>query len=286
MFYPHPKDTLNLLHVLIALFILMIITALVIWKIRSKPYLAVGWFWFIGTLVPVIGLCQVGMQAWANRYTYVPYIGLFIALTWWLSDLSAKLPHKKIILSVLAGLILLALGVRTYVQALFWNNDVLLYSYSIKTTKNNWFAHYMLGYSFSLSGDYKSAIDQLEKSVEINPDNADALSELAQAYLITGEVNKAQTIYNRMLVPKSQDEITKHKRVILRECDYARIKELYVSSALNMANIHIQKGNLDEAEKWFKEALQVLPDSQKAKEGLEQIRILRNNRSTDANGQK
>ncbi len=283
IFYTHPLNTVPLWRTLAALGLLVIVTIFVICKIRSKPYLAIGWFWFLGTLVPVIGLFQVGLQAYADRYTYIPYIGLFIIITWLVCDVADNLPKKKTILSITAALVLFAIGVKTYAQTMFWNNDFLLYSHAVNVTENNWWAHHFLGRAMAEHGDYENAVAQLEKSVEIYPDNAEALYILAQTYIMTGDVNDAQVIYNKMLSPQQVQDANLQKNISVSPTDYQRVKELYVSSTINLANILAQKGHLDEAEKWFKDALRVLPDCKAAKDGLEQIKKMREKQIEDSN---
>ena len=114
--YPHPGNSLPLWKGAVAALVLVFITTMVIWKVRKIPYLAVGWFWYIVTLIPVIGIVQVGVQALADRYTYITLIGLFVVIAWGANDLLSKLPHRKIMLGTIVAILLPILMVLTWKQ--------------------------------------------------------------------------------------------------------------------------------------------------------------------------
>ncbi|HBG26229.1 MAG: hypothetical protein A2Y10_08100 [Planctomycetes bacterium GWF2_41_51] len=277
IFYPHPKGTVETWQIVGAVFVLLFITVIALLEIRKKPYIAVGWFWFLGTLVPVIGIFQVGLQAYADRYTYIPYIGLFILITLWICDISTKLPKQKLILSITAGLILFSLGVKTYVQTMYWNNNLLLYSHAINVTKNNWWAYNFLGKALASQGEYAEAVEHFKKSLEIYPDNASVYYELAKTYLEKGDVNEAEIMYQRLLPPLPKD-LNAPRGVDTSRYDYPMISAIYVNANINLARILVQKGDLIEAERRFKEALRIAPNAKAAQEGLEQIKKMKNNK--------
>lgn len=278
IFYPHPKGTTPLLEVLISLIILIGITILVLRTIRSKPYLAIGWFWFIGTLVPVIGLFQVGMQAWANRYTYIPYIGLFIALTWLIADLTAKINSKKVLCAVLASLLLFALAVKTYVQTIYWQNNRVLYAHAIDAVENNWWAYGFLGTALGLEGEYAEAEKMLTKSLEIFPDNATMYAELVKIYLYRENWTQAIKMYEKLLGPLP-DDINSERNVNTRRFDYDMLRNFYVNANVNMAIALKNVGRYEESEKRFKEALHIVPGLPLAEEGLKEISEIKNKAS-------
>jgi len=121
--------------------LLLGVTLLVLLGGRRRPYLPVGWFWFVGTLVPVIGLVQVGSQAYADRYTYIPYIGLFIMMAWGVPDLLKKWKYRKEILLALSALSILCLSIITWTQVGYWQDSITLYDHTLKVTDNNWFIY-------------------------------------------------------------------------------------------------------------------------------------------------
>lgn len=283
IFYPHPKGGIGLWQITTAVLILGLLIFIALKKIRTRPYIAVGLFWFLGTLVPVIGIFQVGLQAYADRYSYIPYIGLFILITWWIYDSSAKLKHSTFIFSLIVGMILIALGIKTYVQTLFWTNSLTLYSHAINVTKDNWWAHNFLGKEFAFREKYAEAIEHFKKSLDIYPDNAGVFYELAKTYIITGDVNEAAKMYEKLLAPLP-DDINTPRRVNVSRADYPLIRDLYVSSNIDLARILLEKGDLDQAERRFKEALLYAPDSEEAKEGLNIIaEIKKKKQAEDAN---
>ena len=139
--YPHPGNSLPLWKGVAAGLALVLITILVIRKARKIPYLAVGWLWYVVTLIPVIGIVQVGSQAMADRYTYITLIGLFVIIAWGANDLLSKWPHRKICLGTLAAILLPVLIVLTWKQVQYWENSITLFKHTLKHTSNNSIIH-------------------------------------------------------------------------------------------------------------------------------------------------
>jgi c-di-AMP phosphodiesterase-like protein len=121
----------------------------------------VGWFWYVGTLVPVIGLIQAGDQGMADRYTYIPLIGVFIIISWGVSELVKNWRHGRIELALTASTLLLALSICTLLQIRHWKNDITLFTHALKVTENNFVAHNNLGAALARQGKRKYAIPQL-----------------------------------------------------------------------------------------------------------------------------
>jgi hypothetical protein len=139
--------------------LLVIITIACLWLWRAKPWLPVGWFWFLGTLVPVIGLIQVGAQAMADRYTYIPSIGLSIMVAWGFWTVGQQLRFPHVTLRLAAGAALIALGVMTYRQTGLWRDDFTIFSHTLKVTTRNALAHSRVGSGYAERGDYDLALD-------------------------------------------------------------------------------------------------------------------------------
>jgi tetratricopeptide (TPR) repeat protein len=272
IFYPHPIGTIPLLHTLGALAVLIAITIFAVRKLKDRPYIAIGWFWFLGTLVPVIGLCQVGMQAWANRYTYIPYTGLFIAIVWWLSDVLAKLNVKKTFCSVCAGLVLFALGLKTYVQTMYWQNNITLYSHATQVVKDNWWAYGFLGIALGLQGEYDEASKMLSKSMEIYPENATIYYEFAKISMFKGDWKQAIKMYEKLLPPLPEDLNAPRNDFDTARFDYPMLRNLYLNANVNLAIAFENDSQYKQAERRYREALRVAPDLPAAKEGLEKLR--------------
>jgi hypothetical protein len=270
IFYPHPKGNTPLWQIAGSALILIIVTSLALWKLRKRPYIAVGWLWFLGTLVPVIGIFQVGLQGRADRYTYIPYIGLFVIIAWGVFDLSAKLQYRKVIFSLAAGVLLSALSVKTYIQTIYWHDSISLYAHAIKAVENNWWGHYFLGKRLASQKEFKGAIVQFEETLRIDPQNANVYHGLAKAFLDNGDVNKAVKLY-RQLLPPLPDDLNESRSVDTSRNDYPVLKDLYVNANINFGIALARQGNPAEAARRFKEALRVAPDATTARKELENI---------------
>lgn len=189
LFYPHPHHV-PFLKIAGSAAALILITAMSARSLRSRPYLAVGWFWFLGTLTPVIGIVQVGRQAMADRYTYIPHIGLFIAVVWgaaeWLrrrNQLAAGAYGAIAALIICAGLSLR--------QSVYWKNSVNLFERSLAVTANNALAHNNLGAAYAVEGRFAEAIEQYREAVSIWPGYAKAHHNLGTEYSKQGLSDKA-----------------------------------------------------------------------------------------------
>ena len=158
VFYPHPGNALPLWQVLGAILLVGGACVPAIRSLKKYPYIAVGLFWYLGMLVPVIGLVQVGQQAMADRYTYIPMTGLFIIIAWGFSDLSTKWHYRKIVLTLFAVIILLVLAVSTFFQLGYWRNSVALFERAVSITENNYLAHNNLGAALLEKGKFDKAV--------------------------------------------------------------------------------------------------------------------------------
>ncbi len=267
IFYPHPKGDISFWQIAAALFVLSFITFLAIWKIRRRPYVAVGWLWFLVTLVPVIGIVQVGLQGWADRYTYIPYVGLFIIIAWGACDLPAGVQYQKTIFSLSACIILLSLGAKTFIQTLYWQNNIMLYGHAAKAVENNWWAYSFMGKALASQGEFNEAILQFEKSLKIYPENITVNYEMGKAFLGAGDANDAVKLYQQMLGP-----LPDNPNEPVKVDDNPVLKEMYVNANINLAIGLARQGNLKESARRFEEALRVAPDAEAARKGLEDLK--------------
>lgn len=176
-FYPYPTHLPAPWKVAGALFLLGCLSILVIRQRRNRPYLLAGWLWFLGTLVPVIGLVQVGNQAMADRYTYVPLIGLFMAIAWGVADIA----WARKALPALAAMVILGLAVMTWRQANTWHGSISLSRHAIEVTQGNYEAYCMLGIALTDQGKPKEAVEQFQEAVRIKPKSAYIHTGLANA---------------------------------------------------------------------------------------------------------
>lgn len=179
LFYPHPGYSLKVSHVVAALIFLLAVTALVVHQRRYR-YLAVGWLWFLGTLVPMIGVIQVGVQAMADRYAYLPFIGLFIMICWGVADWSGQRHISPAWLATVSVAVLLALTVTARVQLGHWADNVTLWSHTVQVTGPNFIAENSLGIALQRAGRPEEAITHVRAALAIKPDDAASNLNLAE----------------------------------------------------------------------------------------------------------
>ena len=191
--YPHPGDTLPAWRVLIATAVLLGITAFV-WKFRSRRYLPVGWFFFLGTLVPVIGLVQVGEAAMADRYAYIPLIGIFVMIAFGVADL-AQAKTWGLLPAIPAAAALIALSIMTYHQIGYWQTSEELWSHTLAVTQNNFVAEDNLGGALILEGKEEEAHSHFEAAARINPKDPMSHSNLGTYYMTHNQMSEAAKQY-------------------------------------------------------------------------------------------
>jgi Tfp pilus assembly protein PilF len=166
---------------------------------KKLPALPVGWLWFLGTLVPVIGLVQVGSQAIADRYSYLPSIGLFVAAVWGMAALTSAWQSQKQMCSAVAGAALAACCWGTFVQLQYWQNGVTLFGHAIKVTENNGYAYTYLGDALIKAGNFQEGADDLSKAEQLQPRNPEVPARIGSAMMARGDVKSAITYYRRAL---------------------------------------------------------------------------------------
>jgi Flp pilus assembly protein TadD len=203
VFYPHP-GSLPLWQVLGAVLLLIAVTILVIRTANRFPYLTMGWLWFTGTLVPVIGIVQVGGQAMADRYTYIPLIGLFVMAAWGTPELLKKwqptrfpTPRKEALFAS-SALVLLSLFIVTRTQVGYWRNNIALYDHSLKVSPSD-VIYCSRGLAYGKLGDNRQAISDYDRAIEINPKDVESYSNRGVAYRKLGNYRRAIEDYDRAI---------------------------------------------------------------------------------------
>lgn len=199
VFYPHPENRLPVWEISLALIALIGITAAAFVFRKKAPYYVTGWLWYLGMLVPVIGLVQVGWQGHADRYTYLPQIGLYIAATWALTDLTRSWRFQWIALGAAAVAIVSALSCLAWLQTSYWRDSETLFTHALAVTSNNDVALNNLGIIFLDKGQLDDAISKLQAAIELRPENAPAHDNLAKALLRKGQVAEAMVHYRKFL---------------------------------------------------------------------------------------
>ena len=198
MFYPHPGPS-PFWQVLGAVLLLVAVTFAVIRAAKRSPYLPVGWLWFTGTLVPVIGIVQVGSQAMADRYTYIPSIGLFIMTAWGVPVLLKKHRYAKEILAASSALCLLLLFALTLAQVGYWRDSISLFDHTLDVTENNYYIHTSRGGVYNDLGNYTRAIADFDRAIQLNPRFAMAYNYRGYALDSLGYRIKAMEDFDRAI---------------------------------------------------------------------------------------
>ncbi|MHC4259743.1 MAG: tetratricopeptide repeat protein [Planctomycetota bacterium] len=197
MFYPYPDKTKLLWQAVAFAPLLVIISVAVVLLMHRRKYLFTGWLWYLGTLVPVVGLVQVGGQAYADRYTYVPLIGLFIIIAWGVPDVLPKRRSLKPVLGASAVAVLLALSICAHQQQRYWRDTITLCEHALDVTdpNRNYVAHFCMTEDLLHRGEIDKAIYHNQKSLEIKPNYFKALGGLAVAFARKGRTDLAVDCY-------------------------------------------------------------------------------------------
>jgi tetratricopeptide (TPR) repeat protein len=199
VFYPHPLHGLSLSSIAFSAALLAGITALAVTVGRSFRPLSMGWWWYLGTLLPVAGIIQVGSQARADRYAYVPLIGIFIIAAWSAARLVARAPKLKAAVAVAAVAAIAALSLVTRAQIPYWKDSVALFSRAIAVVPNNAIAHNNLGMALVVAGRLPEALPHFKIAVVLTPDDTDARSNLGNALRTLGRAAEAVPEYEKAL---------------------------------------------------------------------------------------
>ena len=197
VFYPHVP--VPAWQAALSALLLLGVTLACLAQARSRPWLLAGWLWFCVMLAPVIGLVQVGWQALADRYTYLPLIGVFIMLAWGPGPFGLKSSAGRFGLASSAGLVLVACLALTRVQLKHWQNSVALFSQALKVTPGNWLAHNNLGTALAEQGKLDEAAEHFRTAIQINPTYDDALNNLARFLAERGQLDEAKARLETLL---------------------------------------------------------------------------------------
>jgi Flp pilus assembly protein TadD len=269
VFYPHPGQSLPMWQAAAAGLLLLLISIALIRAGRRQPYLAVGWLWYLGTLVPVIGLVQVGAQAMADRYTYVPLIGLFIMAAWGVPELLAQYRYRRIVLASLATILLATFTMVTNLQVRHWRNSLTLFQQAVEVTADNYVAHDSLGNALAQQGMLDQAIVHYRESLRIKPNLVNTHNNLGVALLQKGEINRAMAQYYQALRLKPDSAETHNNLGVALftagQLDQAighyltaiKLEPAFGKAYNNLGNALARKGKLDEAISQYSKALEL-----------------------------
>ena len=248
-FYPHPGQW-PVWQVGIAGALVLALSALAVWNLHRRPYLFVGWFWFLGMLLPVCGIVQVGLQSMADRYTYIPSIGLLLAIAWGAAELLRRRPQFQPFAALACGLIVVALAASAWRQQKHWSNTLTLFEHALAVDPDNWLGHNMVGLVYAANGEramnrgnmqaahahHRRAAEHLGRSVELNPHHYLSFHNYAWSLYRLGRVEEAVDQFRRAI-----------------DCSDFGYSRLYLAVAL------ADLGRDDESDREFREATRLLP---------------------------
>jgi tetratricopeptide (TPR) repeat protein len=268
-YYPHPRSSSP--YALLSLLLLTAITLLVVRYVKRAPYLGVGWLWFLGTLIPVIGLVQVGSQAMADRYTYIPSIGLYIAFAWGLAAVLSRRPALRPVAIGIVSLLLIALSSLTWIQIGHWRDSGSLYQHAIEVTEGNYLAHNGLGNLFLREGRLEEAAFQFERALAAAPDFADAHNNLGLVLKNRGDLAGAAERYRHAIRvrPGFAQAHSNLGNVLARQGDFSGAAEQFGRAIeidpgrpgpyINLGNLYVRQGLYTRAVAEYEKAIEIEP---------------------------
>jgi len=270
--YPMPSDfQLPSMKVALAVTLLIFVSAAIWLNRKGAPYLPVGWLWFLGTLVPVIGLVQVGAQAFADRYTYFPAIGLFLMVAFGMSDLAGRWQISKVVVAVLGTLILTACLARTNDQLRYWQDSEVLFRHALAVTRDNHIAHINLGVALEQEGKLDEAIAEYRAAGAITPNRYQIHHNLGDCFARQGELTKALAEYREAvrLGPREPElhnslgialsDLGRYDKALLEFTNAAQLDPAYPWAYFEMGRTLLKLGRDAEGIAQFREALRLDP---------------------------
>ena len=296
VFYPYPENGPPAWQIAGSLLLLAVLSAGVLLWIRKRPCLAVGWLWYLGMLVPVIGLVQVGAQAMADRYTYLPQIGLCLALAWGAADICREWPASRRLCGVASVVLLAALAACAWHQTSYWRNSETLWTRALACTSRNLMAHYNFGLFLQRQGKADEAMRHYREALEIRSDSVEVhynLGLILQGRAVTDEAadhyrkalqaNPAYTdAYNNLAVilharGRTAEAIAHWQKALDLGPEYAEVHA-------NLARAFQEQGRADEAIGHYRKALAIDPNDAALHNALGNV-LLRKGATNEAIGQ-
>jgi protein O-mannosyl-transferase len=274
IYYPHARGAIPFMQPFISTLVLLIITAVAVRSRRRFPYLMVGWLWYLVTLVPVIGIVQVGDQALADRYTYVPLIGVFIMIVWFVKDLHLQQRIHRIAVAAIGMGILSALTYSTHLQVQTWRNTLSLFSHALEVTTGNSRAHKAL--CVALTDEYKrydEAADHCRKAIALDPNDADLYYSLGNALLAGGKTDDAVVDYLKAIrinpayvnahynLGNALAGLQKYKDAIASWIEVLRLQPGHPGATNNIGSAYSIMGKYEDAIQFYEKALSQNPNN-------------------------
>jgi len=249
-FYVHAENRLEMWRLAIAVIVLVSVTTIAFLRRRQNPYLIVGWFWYLVMLIPVIGIVQVGLQGHADRYTYLPQIGLDFALVWLVWDLTKSWRARKIVLSVAGAIIVAALSILSAKQTTHWRDTETLWRHTLAVTPDNDVAHAGLGGILFVRGKVDESIEHYERALRLRDGNVAAHFGLGRALAAKEKTDPAIFHFQKALA----------------------IQPDYIAASNDLGILFASKGEIKEAIAAWRQSLSFDPDSADAANNIAWVR--------------
>lgn len=280
IFYPYPERVV-VWKAIGALLFLVFVTVVFIWVLRQKRYLATGWLWYIGTALPIIGLVQVGLwPAKADRWMYVPLIGLFIIVAWAAADILPKWRYRRMVLGTSAITVIVVLAVCTRLQLRHWRNSATVFGHALAVTPSSTM-HNNMGLALQLGGSIEEAISHYRQALHLDPNHMQAHNNIGITLKLQGKLEEAVAHYHQALSRQpdyaeahynlaialeaqglSEDSARHYRQALQTNPNYAKAHN-------NLANILLAQGKMDEALKHYRLAVRIAPDNAEIRRNLE-----------------
>ena len=277
--YPHPQSIPGW-QVAGSALLLGLISFLAVKAVRRHPYVMVCWLWYGVALIPMIGIVQVGVQAMADRYAYIPLIGIFILLVWSMADISSNWGYRKIKLASIAGILIITLIGITRAQVQTWRNSISVFGHALSATTGNYLAHNQMGMALAGLGRIDEALIHYAKAIEINPKFESAHFSVGVALFLKGRFDEAADSFSRALKinPLNPETHNNLGAVRFRQGDINRairhfrralsLDPRFADAHKNLAGAFYEKGAFSKAAVHYRSALQVSPDDKHAHNNL------------------
>jgi len=255
VFYPHPNNALSIWQVALATTFLLAISAMAILLRKKRPYAFTGWFWYVGMLVPVIGIVQIGEQGHADRYTYLPHIGLLLLIVWTAADFATAWRFRREHRWLVATATIAILSYGAVVQTSFWKNSEALWNHTLSVTSNNDFAHNNLGFLYLRRGELDKAISHFGTALKIRSGNIQMRYNLGTALV---HMNLANALARK---GRAEEAIVHYEEAIKLRPDYG-------DAYYNFGSVLFQQGWIDDAIGQWQKALAIQPNDAAAHTSL------------------
>ena len=267
-FYPHPAGFHPLWQAGLAAAVMIVVTTIAIRERRRRPYLIVGWLWYVGTLVPVIGLVQVGAQSWADRYTYVPLIGVFIIAAWGAAEVLAPLASMRA-LCALGAAVLAVLAALSHAQAERWRDSVTLYEHDLRVTGANPVVENLIGVTLADRGENAGAIPRFERAIQLSPSYVRAYDNLGAALIKTGRaadaIGRLETAIRidpgapepRNTLGVALCRLNRPEEAIDQFQEALRLRPDNPAALTNLGSALVSTGSVDEGTRMYEKALRL-----------------------------